>query len=186
MTCWKKLLKDTWYFIAHDNSALSWVVNFILAFLIVKFIIYPLLALILGSSLPLVAVVSGSMDHVGMDYDSWWEDKGQWYIDHNISKEEFSQFSFPNGFQKGDVMVLGRAKDLKAGDVLVYQSTLAPYPIIHRVVSVSDVPTYQVKGDHNGGPDPYDVSKEQVLGKALYRIPKIGWIKIWFSQLTGL
>ena len=36
-------------------------------------------------------------------------------------------------------------------------------------------------------PDPLEVSEDQVLGKALYRVPKIGWIKIWFTQLlTGL
>src|SRR3989344_5532830 len=85
----KDSFKKIYTFIFHDDSALSWIVNIVLAFLLVKFIIYPGLALLLGSSLPLVAVISGSMEHEGFAFDAWWEANGQWYEEQSITKEMF-------------------------------------------------------------------------------------------------
>lgn len=59
----KLTLGKIWHFIWEDNSALSWVANVVLAFILIKFIIYPLLGLLLGSQLPVVAVISESMTH---------------------------------------------------------------------------------------------------------------------------
>ena len=50
-----------WYFIWHDDSVWSWIVNIILAFLLIKFIVYPGLGFLLETEYPVVAVVSGSM-----------------------------------------------------------------------------------------------------------------------------
>ena len=55
--------KKIWNFIWHEDSVLSWVVSIALAFLLVKFIIYPLIGLVLGTGYPIVAVVSESMEH---------------------------------------------------------------------------------------------------------------------------
>lgn len=52
-----------WFFIWHDNSAASWIINIILAYLIIKFIVYPSLGLVFGTNFPIVAVVSNSMEH---------------------------------------------------------------------------------------------------------------------------
>jgi signal peptidase I len=60
---YKKLWKKTWYFIWESDSILSWIVNIILAFVIIKFLIYPGLGFIMQTSYPVVAVVSGSMEH---------------------------------------------------------------------------------------------------------------------------
>ena len=59
----KKVLKGIWYFIWEDNSFWSWIVNIILAFVLIKFIVYPGLGFLLGTGFPIVAVISGSMDH---------------------------------------------------------------------------------------------------------------------------
>ena len=58
---WQKI----WYFIWEDDSVLSWIVNIILAFVLIKFIVYPGLGLVFGTDFPVVAVVSGSMEHEG-------------------------------------------------------------------------------------------------------------------------
>tara|TARA_Y100000310_G_scaffold318707_1_gene373092 strand:- start:1346 stop:1936 length:591 start_codon:yes stop_codon:yes gene_type:complete len=180
-------LKKVYHFIFHDDSIWSWIVNIILAFLIVKFIIYPGLSLILGSSLPLVAVISGSMEHEGLGFDAWWEENGDWYENQGITKEMFDSYRFTNGFNKGDVMVLGAWDDAELGDTLVYQSGSHSYPIIHRVIYINDEENlYELKGDNNDGPDPSAVSEEQVVGKALFRVPYVGWIKIWFTEITGI
>ena len=56
-TKWSKF----WYFIWEDDSVWSWIVNIGLAFLLIKFIVYPGLGLILATDFPVVAVVSGSI-----------------------------------------------------------------------------------------------------------------------------
>ena len=179
-------LKKVYHFLFKEDSVLSWIVNLVLAFVLVKFIIYPGLSLLLGTSLPLVAVVSGSMEHNGLDFDSWWEENKEYYEAQGISQEMFSSYRFTNGFDKGDVMILVGAESVVLGDVIVYSSATHQYPIIHRVIYIDEETLeYELKGDNNLGADPLLVSDSQVLGKALYRIPKIGWVKIWFAELIG-
>lgn len=188
-SCWRKFKfysKKIYRFIFYDDSLLSWIINIILAFLLVKFLIYPGLALALGSELPLVAVISGSMHHDGLDYEEWWDENQEWYLENDITSGEFQNYNFVNGFNKGDVMVLGAYDDIEVGDVLVYASSGHPYPIIHRVTYINEEDlTYELKGDNNDVADPDLVENEQLIGKALYRIPYIGWVKIWFSELLG-
>jgi len=161
--------RKTWDFIWNSNSIWSWVVNVIIAFILIKFIIYPGLGLALGTNLPVVAVISGSMEHqvtkypviqngvpqdiYGMcgktynstfpiNFDTWWSECGAWYSPNaNISKEEFSKFRFTNGFNKGDLMVLigKKTSDIQIGDVVVYSRASDLAPIIHRVVGKYEV-----------------------------------------------
>ncbi len=175
-----------WNFIWHDDSIWSWIVNVILAFIIVKFLIYPALGAILATDFPVVAVVSGSMHHDQYNFDKWWETNKEWYEANDITKEQFEKFPFKRGFNKGDIMVLYGRNNLEIGDVLVYQST-HPYPIIHRIVEI-DENTYTTKGDNNNIPDPSPVTQAQIehTGKAVLRIPLLGWLKIIVTQpFTG-
>lgn len=165
-----------WYFIWHDNSIWSWLVNIVLAFILIKFIFYPLLGLILGSQLPVVAVVSESMDHrftkdackpiyrlcgetnnvrpsFFTDSDLYWDTCGDWYENRGISKENFNDFSLSSGFSKGDIIVLigKKPSNIEIGDIIVFQAKKA-YPIIHRVVNKTSKNgkfVFQTKGDHN-------------------------------------
>jgi signal peptidase I len=188
MTSW---LKRVWHFIWHDDSLASWLVNLVLAFVLVKWVIYPGLGLIFATSFPIVAVVSGSMEHDGLNFDDWWSRYGQWYENEDIEKEEFHTFSFHNGFQQGDIMILRgvEPKDIKIGDVLVYESSRHRNPIIHRVVGkeMNSEITFTTKGDHNSKPDGEDITAQHIsrTGKAVMRLPYLGWIKIWFVSLVG-
>ena len=167
-----------WHFIWHDDSLASWLVNIVLAFILIKFVLYPLLSLVLGTSLPLVAVVSQSMDHgyvrdcsgyydlcgrtidrdAHTDFSSYWGVCGDWYAQRNISRDEFSSFPLKRGFSKGDIILL-HGKDpsrIEVGDVIVFSSRAQlprkPYPIIHRVVAVHETDrgiVFETKGDHN-------------------------------------
>jgi len=189
------LLKKTWWFLWEDDSALSWIISTIVAIIVIKFLIYPGLGLALGTSHPVVAVVSGSMEHDG-SFDEWWNsaaDGGsqeEYYNALGISLIEFKEFPFKNGFNKGDVMILKKPKTLKIGDILVFKS-YKPDPIIHRIVAV-DGDTFTTKGDHNtriydvGFFDETDITMDKVVGKAVFRIPYIGYVKIWFVDLINL
>ncbi len=181
------MLKKIWKFIWHDDSLLSWIVNIILAFVLVKFIIYPGLGLIFQTALPVVAVVSSSMEHNG-NFDQFWERQGSWYEENGITKEEFLTYPMKNGFNKGDIMFLYGSKNIRKGDIIVFKGS-SQNPIIHRVVKINNN-GYQTKGDNN--PDSYkqlneiNINPDNVLGKAFLKIQYLGWIKIWFTDLISL
>lgn len=187
----RNFLKKFWYFIWEDDSIWSWLANIALAFLLIKFVIYPGLGWALGTSHPVVAVVSGSMEHDG-SYDEWWDGQRGLYEAYNISKQEFRQYRFPNGFNKGDIMVLRGAKtdSLHLGDVLVFWTPSRSDPIIHRIIKASSLrgtPFFQTKGDHNlaSNPDEKQIQESQIVGRAVLRIPYLGWVKIAFVKGLG-
>ncbi|MBS3097226.1 signal peptidase I [Candidatus Woesearchaeota archaeon] len=206
---WKKI----WYFIWEDNSIWSWIVNIVLAFILIKFVVYPGLGFALSTTHPIVAVVSGSMEHNHLGFNGWWEKNKAWYLNNNLTKEEFNEFSLKNGFYKGDIIVLKgkKPKDIKIGDIIVFQSR-RPDPIIHRVVKKSQIDEdyyFQTKGDNNPGPiidyrningnridkgasgaikvlDETEINENEIIGKALFKIPLLGYIKIWFVEFVCL
>jgi signal peptidase I len=195
--------KKVWDFFWNEDSVSSWIANIIIAFIIIRFIVYPVLGAVLGTSFPIVAVVSESMEH-GLhndilcgqkfnefheSFDNYWEVCGEWYEDKGISKEQFSKFKMKNGFNKGDVIILSRANinNIKLGDILVFQAN-KPQPIIHRVIKIwekNGKTYYQTKGDHNSnsisnGLEENKIDQERIYGKSILRIPYLGWMKILF------
>ncbi|MBI2134914.1 signal peptidase I [Candidatus Woesearchaeota archaeon] len=192
----KNALKKIWHFIWEDNSIWSWIVNIILAFVLIKFIVYPVLGLTLATSHPVVAVVSGSMEHNGMDFEQWWEKNKEWYVKNGIDKTDFEQFSLKNGFNKGDIMVLAGkdAGNINIGDVIVFVEGRKD-PIIHRVVkkySKDEIIRFQTKGDNNKDSiktqqlDETNIDGNEIIGKAVLRIPLLGYIKIGFVEMLRL
>lgn len=191
----KKLLKKTWWFIWEDDSIWSWIVNIILAFVLIKYIVYPGLGFLLSTGYPIVAVVSSSMEHDG-SFDNWWDGQENWYSGYDITKEQFLGFEFKNGFNKGDIMILygKKPEDIKIGEVIVFKSK-RPDPIIHRVVKKwknNGEYSFQSKGDHNpdsiksSSLDETNINEEQFIGKAVVRVPLLGYVKIWFVELIRL
>jgi len=215
---WSKIKKG-WKWVWGSDSFLSWIVALIIIFIAVKFIFFPILSLIMGTSLPLAGVESSSMDHqiakddfgrYGLcgngfskedkqyiDFDNYWDACGNWYEDNGITKGKFSKFPLKNGFSKGDIIIVwGRFKP-KVGDVIIFKpnpESLAPRPIIHRIVKIEDG-RIQTKGDHNREQltvsnnfyrtDETDIKENQVIGKAVFKIPYLGWPKIWLVKFFG-
>lgn len=184
-------LGKVWHFLWEEDSILSWIANIVLAFILIKFIVYPGLGLALSTTHPIVAVVSESMQHDG-SFDSWWLQHGAWYESNGISRDDFLGYPLKNGFNKGDIMVLrGISPDkLKKGDVIVYQSSVRKEPIIHRIINIGSAGInyfYTTKGDHNSISYDFEkgVESSKVIGKAVFRIPLLGYIKIWFVQLLA-
>ena len=89
------------------------------------------------------------------------------------------QWKFKNGFNKGDIMVIRGAKEYKLGDVIVFKVPFQSTPIIHRIIEI-DGKNFATKGDHNSYQLPYEksIKEEQILGKAVARIPAAGWLKL--------
>lgn len=135
---------------------------------------YQLLIFVTGTPMPIVSVVSNSMYH-SADFDQWWASNSKFYEQAGISKEEFSTYTAKNGFYMGDI-VFSVGGEPEVGDIVIYNSPRS-YTIIHRVIEVRDE-GYVVKGDNNGVPDPLVVRKDQIVGKALFSAPLLGWPRL--------
>ncbi len=199
----KTPLQKAWHFLWYEDSVASWVASIGLAFVLIKFVIYPVLGVALGTTFPVVAVVSESMEHT-QSFDAWWAQQESLYAQFNITKSEFARFPMDGGFNKGDIILLvGAGPDKVAkGDVIVFWGGKA-YPIIHRVVQVGTgkdgVRFFETKGDNNLGQiveppllderyvpmtracsDDPSGRCQVVFGRAVLRIPYLGWVKIGF------
>lgn len=197
-TTWGKI----WYFIWHEDSIASWVVNIIIAFILIKFIIYPGMGFVFGTNYPVVAVVSESMEHNDSFYN-WWYGQEDFYLKNNITDIDFRSYSFVNGFNKGDIIFLygTTPENVEVGNVIVYwaqDTEKKPYPIIHRVTNIRDTGGevyFETKGDNNDRQirepelDEKNVAVNNYIGRATFRIPYVGYVKIWFVdmlQWTGI
>jgi len=199
----KELLKRIWYFLWEEDSIWSWIANVVLAFVIIKFLLYPGLGFVLGTPAPIVAVVSGSMEHEG-NFEQFWTDplccnglctkadpQGKYYERINITRADFQDFDFVNGFNKGDIMILYSPKNAELGDVIVYLVPQRPDPIIHRVVKIGEEngkKLFWTKGDHNCDVGDFEnhIPERNVIGKAVWRVPLLGWVKILAVELWHL
>ena len=92
-----------------------------------------------------------------------------------------------------DAIVIKRtdATNIKVGDVITYKSVEPSYygiMITHRVIDIineNGVTKYVTKGDHNETRDINPISIDQVYGKVIMRIPKIGYIQYFLATAYG-
>ena len=63
---------------------------------------------------------------------------------------------------------------LKIGDIICFQLS-QPTSITHRIINITDQ-GFITKGDANEDPDQWIVKKENVIGKAIFTIPYIGYL----------
>lgn len=148
----------------------------------------------LNTSIPLVAVVSGSMDHGANEdgppcgkelagytesFDNWWTLCDFTYDDFGVTKEQFSSFPQPNGLKKGDIAVIVNDGEFSVGDIIVYNIPGQGVPIIHRIVAESGK-AFQTKGDHNPGQNFYEASvgRGQIQGKVVLVVPYLGYLRV--------
>lgn len=146
---------------------------------------YGILRFALGTDLPMVAVVSNSMKHdssVDADHYLW--------LEKNLGYDESYIKSWPvaSGFAIGDMPVVRGSEEYEVGDVIVYSIPNSKAPIIHRIVKINDDGSYQTKGDNNSGQLPYElaVKREQIHGKVVFVIPKLGYVKVAVNRLLGI
>lgn len=172
-----KLLKKFWRFTWKDDSFLSYVSALLVSLIFIKFILFPGLSLIFQTDYPVVAIVSGSMEHKisdgrvcssslinqknsNLNFEEYWNFCGYYYENNfNLNSSYFETFPFSSGLNIGDMMVLygKKIEKIQVGDVLVFipedRSFYYNYgPVIHRVVDIFEEDGkkyFQTKGDHN-------------------------------------
>lgn len=81
---------------------------------------------------------------------------------------------------------------LKKGDIITFYSTNTFFgntPITHRIVEVINMPdktvNFKVKGDANDVPDDEKVLPDNIIGKVMFKIPKLGKIQYFLASKKG-
>ena len=72
---------------------------------------------------------------------------------------------------------------LKVGDIICFQFS-EPTSITHRIINITNE-GFITKGDANEDPDQWIVKKENVIGKAVFTIPFIGYIGYFVRTPIG-
>jgi signal peptidase I len=88
-------------------------------------------------------------------------------------------------FFKGDMMIVYGDKDVSVGDIIVFDAPDRKYPIIHRIYGMNNG-EIKTKGDHNQYVDPWIIYSKNLHGKAIIKVPLLGWVKILFTEFTGI
>jgi signal peptidase I len=178
----KEAVKSVYKFMKKDSWA-SLVITLGIAALFILYIFFPLLQWLTGTTLPLVIVESCSMYHDEVGFEKIITNSI--YSRNNIELEDTNNWIFKKGLTKGDIIFVMGPKNIEKGDVIIFQGGSA-HPIIHRVVD-SEEP-YATKGDNyktNSGQLSGEklIIEEQLIGKAVFKIPYLGWVKLIFFDI---
>jgi len=163
----------------------TWWGNALLGVLFAALFYFVILRAVLGTDLPMVAVVSNSMKH-----ESTMQTTHYKWLEEKLGYNETYINSWPvkNGFSAGDMPIIRGVEEYNVGDVIVYSVPGSSAPIIHRIVKINEDNTYQTKGDNNNGQARYELSipEQQIHGKVIFIIPKLGYFKVMVNRLLGI
>lgn len=127
------------------------------------------------------------MDHQPSDFDSWWDQKEDSYLERGVSKSDFTTFPIPDGVNKGDILIVGPPKNLKIGDVVLYLDGF-PYATTPRLIEQNEDYTYLGLHDNNPAPliqqghDETKIQVQNITDKVYFRI----WSPLWYAILYGI
>ncbi|MGI6307995.1 MAG: signal peptidase I [Dethiobacteria bacterium] len=79
----------------------------------------------------------------------------------------------------GDIALIRKceAEDVQVGDVIHYWTAERVF-IIHRIIEIDENGYFRTKGDNNSAPDSKPVGPEQLKGKMVGVIPKLGMLNL--------
>ncbi len=94
-------------------------------------------------------------------------------------------------YSRGDAILIehldeDEKQDLKEGDIIVF--IYHDRRVLHRIVeideSISGVRTYKTKGDNLETEDAWVIKDQDIEGKYIATVPKIGYPSVWISEFT--
>jgi len=88
----------------------------------------------------------------------------------------------------GDIAIVisTKSSQIKVGDIIQYWQDEEMK--LHRVVEITGTESGRIfvtKGDANTAPDPNPVFPNQIRGKLIYSIPKLGWVSIYLKEAAA-
>ena len=116
--------------------------------------------------------------------------------DSNASIFGFKQYMVLTGsmepnYNIGDLIIVKEVKEneINVGDVITYSMGNGAETISHRIISITNTDgkvQYETKGDNNNSPDSDLVSYNQIQGRLVFKISKLGLIITQFTTGTGI
>ena len=82
--------------------------------------------------------------------------------------------------------------DKEFGDIIVFRKPTDPDEfIVHRVIEKTWNEEegryyFKTKGDNNSSSDPWSITKDDIIGKVVWKIPLLGYIKIFLGTQIGM
>jgi signal peptidase I len=88
----------------------------------------------------------------------------------------------------GDVVIVAKTSgsQVKLGDIIEYRNPRENVNIVHRVIEVrgeGEQKIFVAKGDNNNAPDIDPVPQQNVIGKVVFNVPKLGWISLVIKNI---
>jgi signal peptidase len=96
--------------------------------------------------------------------------------------------SMRNSLDVGDIVIVSKipTDEIQKGDVIQYKTQDMKLPVVHRVQDIYQEQGnlyFITKGDANNNQDIDPVLSNNVNGKVIFNVPKIGWISIAFKEM---
>lgn len=175
------------------------VLGFLLMLGIFYFTLAGVLTLALRTDSFWMAVISPSMTHDGEEWRDYFENEetrqqlflqaGLTDLAKSVGAENTSTFPLQGGFERGDLLFIQgvtSVSEIAVGDVLIMDQGPGVIPLVHRVIAIwgSDGEAcITTKGDANNSILQIEksIKPEQIIGKVVLVIPKIGHISLWFQ-----
>jgi len=183
---WLKLLwgyfKRFWNFLWFEESLLSYASFIIVSFLLLKLVLFPSALFLLGWK-DVVAVLSTSMVH--------YSEQGfvSWYYANGFNASQVNSWPFQQGLNVGDAVIVvpTSLEELRVGDVIVFTNPITGEEIIHRLIDKTNS-TFTTHGDANQGLLSFEVNvpHEYLVGKAVARIPLMGYPRVLMKKILGV
>jgi len=82
--------------------------------------------------------------------------------------------------------------DREMGDIIVFRKPTDPDEfIVHRVIEKTwneqeERFNFKTKGDNNRSSDPWSITVDDIIGKVVWKIPLLGYIKIFLGTQIGM
>ncbi len=171
--------------------------------MVVTSLALPFLGPLLGTSYPVTVALSESMEHglhngeicgqmfssFSGSFEDWWGVCGHWYEEIGIGRTDFEEFPLKDGFNKGDLLLAKGVsyEELQVGEVVLVENQRGL--VSHRIVKKyqeNGINYIHTKGDHNkesigGTLGEMEISEDQIVGKVMSVVPKVGLLKAWFT-----
>jgi len=157
---------------------------YIILGVVLAVVVKQLLVFGLSTDMPVVAVLSQSMQHNAAERTHY-----EWLMDKmGYDRSEIDSWPIAGGFLVGDMPIIQGRNDYEVGDIVVYSVPGQSVPIIHRIIKINADGTYQTKGDNNMNQFPYElrVGESQIHGEVIFVVPKLGHFKVFMTKTLNL
>ncbi len=81
-----------------------------------------------------------------------------------------------------DIILVHNLDEYKEGDIITFYAPSSVRTTTHRIVDITDG-MYKTKGDSNNAVDADIISKDNIVGKQIFKIPLIGAIMVFAQKI---